>query len=64
MRLTDRQLQIVNLLIEGQIIKDIALRLNLGKSTIEKELFFFKDFYLSKTLIQAIAKHLQNGSKL
>lgn len=61
MQVTERQNKIVDLLIKGYKVSEIANILKLGKSTIEKELFWFKDYYQSKTLIQAIYKHYENN---
>lgn len=61
MQVTERQNKIVDLLIKGYKVSEIANILKLGKSTIEKELFWFKDHYLSRTLIQAIYKHYENN---
>ena len=58
MKLTERQLKIVDLLCEGKRVNDIALNFNCSKGVIERDLFWFKEYYNSKTLIQAISKHL------
>lgn len=58
MKLTDRQLKTVDLLCEGKRVNDIALNFNCSKGVIERDLFWFKEYYNSKTLIQAISKHL------
>ena len=60
MKITERQNKIADLLVQGYRVSEIANILELGKTTIEKELFFFKDYYQSKTLIQAIYKHYEN----
>ena len=60
MKISERQNKIANLLVQGYRVSEIANILELGKTTIEKELFFFKDYYQSKTLIQAIYKHYEN----
>lgn len=57
MKLSERQNKIADLLVQGYRVSEIANILELEKTTIEKELFFFKDYYQSKTLIQAIYKH-------
>ena len=59
MNISERQNKIANLLIQGYRVSEIANILELGKTTIEKELFYFKDYYQSKTLIQAIYKHYE-----
>lgn len=57
MEITKRQNQIVDLLCQGKRVSEIAIILKLGKTTIEKELFWFKDYYNATTLIQSIYIH-------
>lgn len=60
MKLSERQNKIADLLVQGYRVSEISNILELGKTTIEKELFWFKGHYQSKTLIQAIYKHYEN----
>ena len=60
MKLSERQNKIADLLVQGFRVSEIADILELGKTTIEKDIFWFKDYYQSKTLIQAIYKHYEN----
>ena len=57
MEITDRQNKIIDLLCNGKKIIEISEIFNCSKSTIEKELFWFKEFYQAETLIKAIYLH-------
>ena len=61
MKITERQNKIADLLIQGYKVSEIANILKCSNRTIENDLFWFKDYYQSKTLIQAIYKHYENN---
>lgn len=61
MKISERQNKIVYLLVQGKTQKEISLILKCSNRTVENELFWFKEYYGSKTLIQAIYKHYENN---
>lgn len=61
MKISERQNKIVKYLLEGKTQKEISIIFNCSIKTIENDVFWFKDHYGSKTLIQAIFKHYENN---
>ena len=59
MKISERQNKIIDLLVQGKTQNEISLILKCSNRTIEKDIFWFKDYYMAKTLIQAIYKHYE-----
>lgn len=60
MKVSERQNKIVDLLVQGKTQKEISITFNCSVKTIENDIFWLKEYYGSKTLIQAIYKHYEN----
>lgn len=59
MKISERQNKIVKYLLEGKTQKEISIIFNCSVKTIENDVFWLKEYYGSKTLIQAIFKHYE-----